>query len=83
MEEKSKCKKIAVVSFGTILTVGGFIAIPQLVKKYSNKMYKDSLSKEKIDFENLGPVIVKTETEAIDNNDAEDTGSIEEDNNGI
>ena len=42
-----------------VLVAGGFIIIPPLMKKYGNKLYKESLKKEKIDFENLGPEIVK------------------------
>ena len=34
---------------GTALTVAGLIIIPQLLEKYSNKMYKSLLKKEKID----------------------------------
>ena len=45
------------------LTIVGFIVIPPLIKKCSNKVYKASLKKEKIDFDNMGPEIVKKESE--------------------
>lgn len=41
------------------LTAVGFIVIPPLLKKYSNKLYKASSKKEEIDFDNLGPEIVR------------------------
>lgn len=41
------------------VTVIGFLVIPPLMKKYSNKLYKSSLKKDKIDFENMEPEIVK------------------------
>jgi hypothetical protein len=43
---------------GAALTVAGFIVIPELLEKYSNKMYKSSLKKDEIDFDSMGPEIV-------------------------
>lgn len=43
------------------LAAVGFIVIPPLMKKYSNKLYKKSLKEDEIDFDNLGPEIVKKE----------------------
>ena len=43
------------------LAAVGFFVIPPLMKKYSNKLYKKSLKKDEIDFDNLGPEIVKKE----------------------
>lgn len=43
------------------VTVIGFLVIPPLMKKYSNKIYKSSLKKGEIDFDNMGPEIVKKE----------------------
>lgn len=43
------------------LTVIGFLVIPPLMKKYGNKIYKSSLKKDEIDFDNMGPEIVKKE----------------------
>lgn len=55
--------KVLLVLFGVALTVVGFIVIPPLLKKYTNKMYKVSLKKEEIDFDNMGPEIVKKDAE--------------------
>lgn len=41
------------------VTVIGFLVIPPLMKKYSNKLYKSSLKKDEIDFDKMGPEIVK------------------------
>lgn len=46
-----------------VLTVIGFTVIPKLIKKYGNKEYKSSLKKEEIDFNEMGPEIVKKNTE--------------------
>lgn len=40
-------------------TVVGIIVIPPLLKKCGVKLYKSSAKKEEIDFDNLGPEIVK------------------------
>ena len=45
------------------VTVIGFLVIPPLMKKYGNKFYKSSLKNDDIDFENMGPDIVKKKTE--------------------
>lgn len=50
--------KVGLVVAGAALTVAGFVVIPPLVKKYSNKVYKKSLNIEDIDFDNMGPEIV-------------------------
>ncbi len=41
------------------VTVIGFLVIPPLIKKYGNKIYRSSLKNEVIDFDNMGPEIVK------------------------
>lgn len=41
------------------VTVVGILVIPPLMKKYGNKLYKYSLKKDTIDYENMGPEIVK------------------------
>ncbi len=53
--EKNICFIIGI----TVVTVIGFLMIPPFMKKYSNKLYKASLKKEYIDFEKMGPEIVK------------------------
>ena len=45
----------------TTIAVIGFFVIPPLMKMVTNKLYKYSLTKEPpIDFDSLGPVIVKS-----------------------
>ena len=53
--EKMICQitKIAVV------TAIGFLAIPPLMQKYGNKLYRFWLEQDEIDLENTGPEIVK------------------------
>lgn len=59
-----KRKNIVVWIIGSaVLAVVGFIVVPKLVKKYGNRVYKESLKKEEIDFDNMGPEIVKKNTE--------------------
>ncbi len=45
------------------LSIIGFLVIPPLMKKYGNRIYKSSLEKDEIDFENMGPEIVKKDKE--------------------
>lgn len=54
-----KNDKLLLLVGSIALMVVGFIIIPPLMKKCSNKAYKKSCSSEEIDFENLGPEIVK------------------------
>ena len=44
-----------------VLMSVGFLVIPPLMEKYSNKIYKFSLKKDNIDFENMGPEVVNKE----------------------
>ena len=64
--EKRKKKNIGgtilLVAAVAALTVAGFIAIPPLIQKYCNKAYKESLKREVIDFDNMGPEIVPNDT---------------------
>lgn len=47
---------------GIVSVVGiSVYLISPLLKKVNNKMYKERLKKEEIDFDNLGPEIVKVE----------------------
>ena len=41
------------------ITVVGIIVIPPLLKKCGVKLYRSSAKSEEIDFDNLGPEIVK------------------------
>ena len=49
---------IFLIVTGLALMVAGFIFVPPLIQKYSNKVYKASLRRETIDFDNMGPEIV-------------------------
>lgn len=57
-KKNSGLRKLLMVIGGATLTVAGFIVIPLLLEKYSNKIYKSSLKREQIDFDNMGPEIV-------------------------
>ena len=66
IKEENKKKRSAistalVVAGSAAFTVVGVVVIPSLLKKYSNKLYKFSIKKNEIDFDNLGPEIVRKE----------------------
>ena len=47
-------------SIGSLVLVAiGFTVVPYYINKYGNKIYKSFLKREVIDFDNLGPEIVK------------------------
>ena len=46
------------IAGGIALTVVGFVVIPLLHKKLTNKAVKKSYKSENIDFDNLGPEVV-------------------------
>ena len=52
------CKKSNWI-MGLISLVVGIIVIPRLIKVLRGKIYKKSLKKDEIDFDNLAPEIVK------------------------
>lgn len=56
MRRENKIYRIIGLSAVTFV---GYLVIPALMKKYANKMYKNSLKKDVIDFENMEPEIVK------------------------
>lgn len=59
-----KKQNIALWIVGSIiLTAISFVVIPKLIKKYGDKVYKSSLQNEEIDFDEMGPEIVKKNTE--------------------
>jgi hypothetical protein len=60
-DTKQSGRRIVIVVGGLVLTIIGFLTIPQLVRKYSNKRYKKSLESEEIDFDNMGPEIIPEE----------------------
>lgn len=50
-----------VVAGVILLTAAGFVIVPPLLKKYSNKVYKSSIMKDEIDIDSLEPEIVRKE----------------------
>lgn len=58
-----KKKILCIIGFTAVLIVG-IIVIPKLLKKYTGKLYKNSHGE--MDFENMGPEIVKKETKEGD-----------------
>ncbi len=60
IKEKKSCGlgKFLMVIVGATLMATGFVLIPPLIEKYSNKMYKCSLRNNDIDFENMEPEII-------------------------
>lgn len=54
---KPICRIIGII----VLMAVGFLVILPLMEKYSNKIYKFSLKKDNIDFENMGPEVVNKE----------------------
>ena len=63
MKKKSTTEKILIFLGATALMVVGFIVIPPLIDKCAKKVYKTSLKKEEIDFEDMGPEIVPNDKE--------------------
>lgn len=63
MKKKNSVKKVFVFLAAATLTVVGFVVIPPLIDKYANKVYKASLKKEDIDFDNMGPEIIPNDKE--------------------
>lgn len=64
MEKKNKSgcyKNLLYFTSGIALTIAGFVIIPPLIEKYANKKYKNSLKKEEINFDEMGPEIVPFE----------------------
>lgn len=63
MKKKNNVKKVFVFLAAATLTVVGFVVIPPLIDKYANKVYKASLKKEDIDFDDMGPEIIPNDKE--------------------
>ena len=56
-KDKKSTSPIAIVCFGTILSVCGIILLPKLVDKSGRKIYKKSHHASKINYDEMGPVI--------------------------
>ena len=63
MEKKSKTRKFFMFLAIATFTGVGFVVIPHLIDKYANKIYKASLKKEEIDFDDMGPEIILKDKE--------------------
>lgn len=63
MEKKSTTKKILIFLAAATLTLIGFIVIPPLIDKCAKRVYKASLKKEEIDFDDMGPEIIPNDKE--------------------
>ena len=63
MNQKSTMKKILMFLGAAALMVVGFIVIPPFIDKCANKLYKASLKKEEIDFDDMGPEIILKDKE--------------------
>lgn len=68
MDNQTNCK-ICWIICGVVVVAIGFAVIPRLMRKYSNKLYKKSASKEEIDFDNLGPEIVEKKHQEVEKNE--------------
>lgn len=68
MEKQKKKKNSKVIAFAaqTALSAIGIGAISLLMKKSLTKVYRDSVAKDEIDFDNMGPEIVKKENDSAD-----------------
>lgn len=57
--KKKKRSKVWLGIGSLVLVAIGFTVIPFFIDKYGNKIYKSSLKRDIIDFDDLGPEIVK------------------------
>lgn len=57
--KRSWVSKVLTVSGAVALTAVGCVVIPPLLEKSSNKAYKALVKRDEIDFDNLGPEIVR------------------------
>ena len=65
-EKRSKVSTALVITGTAALTIAGVIIVPPLLRKYSNRLYKSFTKNEEIDFDNLGPEIVRKEEQGTE-----------------
>ena len=58
----SENKNLIFVIVAIVLVVLGLIFVPKIINKLSNRIYK-KMDRKEIDFDNLGPEIVKKDKE--------------------
>ncbi len=69
--KNSVVKNLFIAVGGTALSVAAVFMAQPFIKKVGDKLYKHSLKKDDIDYENNGPVIVtKIATQSNDKNDS-------------
>lgn len=68
MEKQKKKKNSKAIAFAaqTAISAVGFVVVSLLMKKTLAKVYRDSVAKEEIDFDHMGPEIVKKEKDSAD-----------------
>lgn len=59
-------EKVSLIVAGVGLTAIAFVAIPPIINKVARKVYRAQSDTSDIDFENLGPEIVRKEHAAQD-----------------
>lgn len=59
-------RKLPLVVGGIALTAVGFVVIPPIINSMSRKVYKSSVDTSDIDFENMGPEIVRKDATTED-----------------
>ena len=61
-----KGKKILFVVGGVALTAAAFVVIPPAINKVSQKIYRTQNDTSDIDFDNMGPEVVRKEQDTQD-----------------
>jgi hypothetical protein len=61
-----KGKKILFVVGGIALTAAAFVVIPPAINKVSRKVYRAQNDTSDIDFDNMGPEVVRKEQDTQD-----------------
>lgn len=57
-------EKLPLIVAGVVLTAVAFVVIPPIINKVSRKVYRAKNDTSDIDFENMGPEVVRKEQAA-------------------
>ncbi len=57
-------EKLPLIVAGVVLTAVAFVVIPPIINKVSRKVYRAQNDTSDIDFENMGPEVVRKEQAA-------------------